>query len=133
MNKLRSSNRCCVVDFNRSLTDDEKEALKRRLLQTGVAEINFTGNKCRIYYPFPDLTREVIIQALMASDIALEISPVLRLLNFLTVFMENNEHSHIVQSGGWSGYVEDVYIKFFNRYRIEREDIRKQTWRKYNK
>lgn len=131
MNRVTDSHRCFVVTFKGPLTEQAKDDIKHRLLQGGADELEFTGARCSIRYPFPQLTREIILRMLSSPDTANGPTPVVSFYDSFITFMENNEHSHLVHTGGWLRNVEDIYIHNFHRHRIEREDIRKQTWRKY--
>lgn len=131
MNKTGVSGRRHVVHFERPLTIEDMEAIRRRLLDAGVSEVEFTGDNCRIYYPFPELSLDLIFNLLSSPAHALPVKPVKRFPDSVLIFMENNEYGHVTHSGGWRHNVEDVYVNYFESYSFEREKIRRQTWRKY--
>ena len=90
--------------------------------------LEFHGDSCTVQYPFPEMSLDAIINLLSSAQHTV---PIKRLSHLFVIFIENNERSHVTNSSGWKHNVEDVYIYYFNRYTLEREDIRKQTWRKY--
>ena len=94
----------------------------------GAVEAEFKGDSCTVRYPFPQMSLDEIFYLLSSYTGA---KPKKRFFDSLVIFMENNERSHIRSSGGWKHNLEDVYVYYFNRYTMEREDIRRQTWRKY--
>ena len=123
--------RHCSLRFDGPLTDEVRDALERRLLQSGVDDVQFTGNECSMRYPFPELTLDMILRMLKTPEEGTAVKPAVSPGLLLRAFMESNERGHLVHAGGWLQYVEDIYIHNFNRTRRERDDIRKQTWRKY--
>jgi len=118
-----------VLRFDRKLTAEDREQIMRSLLEAGVTAPEFVQDSCIVHYLFPDMTLGMIHGILAATTPALK--PVTGLYDNLIMSLENNEHSLVTHTGGWKHNVEDVYIHYFNRYGIEREDIRRQTWRKY--
>lgn len=131
MRHLQCSIRSCTIKYEGPPGEDDKENITRSLLRAGAEKVQFTGNQCRVHYPFPALTMDLIFRLLSSTNTVSGARPVRRCYDLWMSFLENNEQSHLVHSGGWRCNVEDVYIRYFNQHRIEREDIRKQTWRKY--
>lgn len=128
MNDYAMSTRC-VLRFARNLTAEDREQIMQCLLEAGLRGPEFVQDTCTVHYFFPDMTLGMIHEKLTATDPALK--PVIGLYDTVIIFLENNERSYVTCTGGWKHNVEDVYIHYFNRYSIEREDIRRQTWRKY--
>ena len=98
------------------------------LLDGGAGGVEFDGDSCTVRYPFPEVTLGVILELLSSSPGP---PPKRRFFDSVVIFMENNERSHVINSGGWKHSVEDIYVFYFNQYAMERENIRRQTWRKY--
>lgn len=127
-NKPRPSARRHVVRFESQLSEEDKDAIGRMLLDGGAEEVEFEHDSCSVRYPFPEMSLDAIFDLLSSFPCP---PPKKRFLDSIVIFMENNERSHVISSGGWKHNLEDVYVYYFNRYAMEREDIRRQTWRKY--
>lgn len=102
--------------------------IKNMLLDIGAGEIEFNGDCCTVRYSCPETSLDAIFNLLSSAACP---PPKKRLSDSIVIFMENNELSHVTNSGGWKRNVEDIYIHNFSRDAAEREDIRRQTWRKY--
>jgi len=118
-----------VLRFSGKLTVEHRERIMRSLLEAGLPGPEFAQDACIVQYFFPDMALSMIHGILATTDPALK--PVTGLYNTVIMYLEDNERSHVLNTSGWKHNVEDVYIRYFNRYSIEREDIRRQTWRKY--
>ena len=123
------STRRRVLRFSRKLSAEDRELIRRSLLDAGMHAPEFEQDLCIVHYLFPGMTLGMIHTILAAAAPALK--PVTGLYETVAIFLENNEHGLATHTGGWKHNIEDVYIHYFNREGIEREDIRRQTWRKY--
>lgn len=131
MNHKVKSTRSRVVRFGNQLTLPQQEELRRRLSAVGLEGAEFVENKCIVHYPFPELTLSMIHDLLAAPGPGQGLKPENHLYDLLLMFMEANEHSQLSHAGGWQHNIEDIYIHYFEPDSFSRENLRRQTWRKY--
>ena len=120
-----------MVRFGNDLTLPEQEEIRRRLLTVGLDGAVFVENQCTVHYPFPELTLGMIHELLAAPGPGPALEPEKHLYDLAFMFMEDNEHSQLSHAGGWQQHIEDIYIHYFEPGSFNRENLRRQTWRKY--
>ena len=131
MNHKVKCTRSRVVRFANQLILPQQEELRRRLLALGLDGAEFGENSCIVHYPFPELTLGMIHDLLAAPGPGQGLKPEQHLYDLLLMFMEDNERSQLSYAGGWQHNIEDIYIRYFEPAGFSRENLRRQTWRKY--
>lgn len=131
MNHTMTCSKCRVLHFNRKLEKTEGEQLRCRLLEAGLEGMECEEDTCTVRYSFPDTTLSMILELLGAPGPGLTLKPVTGLYDAVVMYLEDNERSQLRHAGGWKHNVEDIYFRYFEPYNFDRENLRRQTWRKY--
>lgn len=118
-----------VLRFNRPLNIEEQDRINGCLLEAGLPAAQFVEKACTIQYPFPERSLAMLRGVFAAQLPALRLET--GLFDALTMLLENNERSQSNHCGGWTHELEDVYVRYFEPYSFNRDNLRRQTWRKY--
>lgn len=128
------TSRIRIIRFAYSLTDENREAIKKRLsVLDNLSDVRFTEKQLSVHYQFPLLNLDTILAAVNSLDKLPEYSSLCRLGHAVILFMEQNEQDYAEYACGWQRYVEDIYIFYFDILHGNKFDVRQQQWRKYNK
>lgn len=99
----------------------------------GIDNALINENNLAIQYQFPVTTKKAMLSALAKLTDNTDIGLFHRIRNMIAAFMEENEKDFLICPGGWHRYIEDIYVDYFDLRHGGKNDVRKQTWRKYKK
>lgn len=127
------TSRIRIMRFAHSLTDENREAIKKCLsVLDGLSDMSFAEKQLSVHYQFPLLNLETILAVVNPIDNIPRYNFPSRISHAVTLFMEQNEQDYSEHACGWQRYVEDIYIYYFDILHGNKFDVRKQQWRKYN-
>lgn len=122
----------CTFSFKQSPDEEDGKKIIAYLDSLNQLEnIKLDDNLLSFDYPFPLLTFK-IMQSQIQSEFP-EHSITVPVLASFYAYMENNERDYIVFQPGWSRYVEDIYIHYFDQRHGGKRDVKNMLWRQYKK
>jgi hypothetical protein len=122
----------CSLNFKQSPAEEDRKKIIEYLESLDLLEnISLIDTHLSFDYPFPLVTISIMKSQLQTEFPAHPIT--MQFLTSLYAYMENNERDYIVFQPGWSRYVEDIYIHYFDQRHGGKRDVKNMLWRKYKK
>ena len=122
----------CSISFKQSPDEEARKKIINYLESLSQLEnITLENSLLSFEYPFPLITIKIMLSQLQTEFPDHPIT--MPLFASLHAYMENNERDYIIFQPGWSRYVEDIYIYYFDQRHGGKRDIKNMLWRKYKK